>query len=188
MTFFIDKISTGFELNVGPKGIKSLRFGHFKQNSRRKSSLDRLVEEWLKNYVEGFMSPSSPFPFEHLDLSEATPFERKVWMQLHRIPFGKTESYQSIAKKIGNAKAPRAVGQANKRNPIPLLIPCHRVIASDGTLGGYSCGLGLKKKLLKHEGINIKNDLKRMSRTRHLFEPTLNRPNFAPGSLGPEQN
>lgn len=81
-----------------------------------------------------------------------TDFQQQVWRQLLTIPFGQTVSYLDIAVAIGNEKAVRAVGLANGRNPISLIIPCHRVIGSDGTLTGYGGGLWRKEWLLKHEG------------------------------------
>lgn len=84
-----------------------------------------------------------------------TPFQRKVWDALLNIPFGKTCSYGQLASKLGNEKACRAVGNALNKNPIPLLIPCHRVLGGGGTLGGYSCGSDLKRKLLELEGVCI---------------------------------
>ena len=81
-----------------------------------------------------------------------TPFRRRVWEELTRIPYGETISYIELARRIGNAKASRAVGGANGANPVCILIPCHRVIAADGTLGGYSAGLSKKQKLLALEG------------------------------------
>lgn len=82
-----------------------------------------------------------------------TPFQKKVWQQLQNIPFGKTNSYKDVAALIKNPKAVRAVGTANGKNPFCIIIPCHRVIAADGTLGGYSGGLAVKKKLLSLEGL-----------------------------------
>ena len=81
-----------------------------------------------------------------------TPFQRRVWEALSRIPFGKTCSYAEIAGTVGCPGGSRAVGQANGRNPIPLIVPCHRVVASDGGLGGYSGGIEIKRWLLAHEG------------------------------------
>ena len=81
-----------------------------------------------------------------------TPFQLQVWQELRRIPWGQTISYGELARRLGNPKAARAVGQANAVNPIPLIIPCHRVIAADGSLGGYSSGLDRKRWLLRHEG------------------------------------
>ena len=80
-----------------------------------------------------------------------TSFEKKVWSALKKIPYGKTRSYKDIAKSIGHSKAFRAVGNANGSNFIPLIIPCHRVIESDGGLGGFGHGLKVKKKLLDLE-------------------------------------
>ncbi|MGH9581891.1 MAG: methylated-DNA--[protein]-cysteine S-methyltransferase, partial [Bryobacteraceae bacterium] len=85
-----------------------------------------------------------------LDL-QGTPFQVRVWRELTRIPFGSARSYGEIAEAIGLAKAPRAVGGANGRNRLPIFVPCHRVIASGGKLGGYTGGISLKKRLLAHE-------------------------------------
>lgn len=80
-----------------------------------------------------------------------TPFQIKVWKTLCTIPIGQTLSYGKLAKRIGMPKAARAVGNALGANPVPIFIPCHRVIASDGSLGGFSSGLDIKKLLLKKE-------------------------------------
>ena len=80
-----------------------------------------------------------------------TPFQVRVWRQLIGIPFGSTQSYGEIAEAIGKPGAPRAVGSANGRNNLPLFVPCHRVIAAGGKLGGFTGGIGLKKRLLAHE-------------------------------------
>lgn len=82
---------------------------------------------------------------------QGTPFQKTVWNELRNIRYGETKSYRDIAQKIKNEKAFRAVGTANGKNPISLIIPCHRVIASDGTLGGYAGGLKTKEILLKIE-------------------------------------
>lgn len=87
-----------------------------------------------------------------LDLApQGTPFQQRVWQELRAIPFGSTASYGAIAQCIGNPKACRAVGMANSRNPIPIIIPCHRVIGKDGSLTGFSGGLDVKKQLLDLE-------------------------------------
>jgi len=94
-----------------------------------------------------------PTDFTALTLDpRGTPFQLQVWQELRRIPRGQTISYGELARRVGNPKASRAVGQANAVNPIPLIIPCHRVIAADGSLGGYSSGLDRKRWLLRHEG------------------------------------
>jgi methylated-DNA-[protein]-cysteine S-methyltransferase len=86
-----------------------------------------------------------------LDL-EGTPFQVRVWRELERIPYGETRSYLQIAQALGSAKAVRAVGAANGANPIPIVVPCHRVIGASGSLVGYGGGLPLKKRLLALEG------------------------------------
>ncbi len=85
-----------------------------------------------------------------LDL-RGTPFQKRVWAALLEIPYGDTRSYQEIARSVGSPRAVRAVGAANGANPVSLVVPCHRVIASDGTLSGYGGGLELKARLLAME-------------------------------------
>jgi methylated-DNA-[protein]-cysteine S-methyltransferase len=82
---------------------------------------------------------------------EGTPFQRAVWRQLQDIPYGETISYGELARRVGNPKASRAVGSANGANPIPIVIPCHRVIAAGGKLGGFGGGLPVKQALLDLE-------------------------------------
>ena len=89
--------------------------------------------------------------FEFELAAEGPDFNKRVWKALLEIPFGTTTSYGAIAKKIGHPGAARAVGAANGANPIALIVPCHRVIGSDGSLTGYGGGLPLKRKLLEHE-------------------------------------
>lgn len=83
--------------------------------------------------------------------AEGTPFQKKVWAELSKIGFGVTKSYAELARAAGNEKATRAVGTANGRNPLSIIVPCHRVIAADGSLGGYSGGLDKKIRLLELE-------------------------------------
>jgi len=87
-----------------------------------------------------------------LDLDGQPPFRVKVWKVLQSIPYGRVRSYGWVARKVGKPRAPRAIGGACGANPVPLLVPCHRVIAGDGSLGGFSGGLSSKKRLLKLEG------------------------------------
>ncbi len=84
---------------------------------------------------------------------KGTPFQKRVWAELLKIPYGKTVSYQDIAVAIGNSKACRAVGLANNKNPIPIFIPCHRVIGKNGKMVGYAGGLDCKKSLLEIEQV-----------------------------------
>ena len=87
-----------------------------------------------------------------------TEFQRSVWRHLQGIPYGATISYGELARRVGNSKASRAVGSANGKNPLPIVIPCHRVIAGDGTLGGFGGGLPMKQALLALEqGTSIGN-------------------------------
>jgi methylated-DNA-[protein]-cysteine S-methyltransferase len=92
---------------------------------------------------------------EEFDLElapEGTPFQREVWQELERIPYGTTISYGELAERIGKPSAVRAVGTANGANPLPIVIPCHRVIGADGSLTGYGGGLEKKEALLSLEG------------------------------------
>ncbi len=89
-----------------------------------------------------------------LDL-RGTPFQKRCWRALLQIPYGETRTYAEIARAVGHPRAFRAVGGANHDNPIAIVVPCHRVIASNGTLGGYGGGLPLKEKLLRLEGAPI---------------------------------
>ena len=86
-----------------------------------------------------------------------TDFQRKVWAALAKIPFGETWNYAQLAREVGNPKAARAVGAANGANPIPIIIPCHRVIGADGSLTGFGGGLPTKRWLLAHEGVPIED-------------------------------
>jgi methylated-DNA-[protein]-cysteine S-methyltransferase len=83
---------------------------------------------------------------------DGTPFQRAVWAELTHIPYGQTISYGELARRVGRPSGPRAVGQANGRNPIPIVVPCHRVLASNG-IGGYGGGLEVKRALLAVEGV-----------------------------------
>ena len=90
-----------------------------------------------------------------LDL-DMPPCYKRALLEVSKVPFGNTSSYQEIARRAGNEKAARAAGTANANNPIAVIIPCHRIISSNGTLGGYGGGLDKKMILLEHEGVNIK--------------------------------
>lgn len=83
---------------------------------------------------------------------QGTPFQKAVWNELLKIPYGKTATYKDIALALGSEKKTRAVGQANGANPVPIIVPCHRVINTGGKIGGYSGGIGIKEKLLELEG------------------------------------
>ncbi len=104
------------------------------------------ARDQLDAYFEGRL--------QHFDLPiqmSGTPFQLRVWDELRKIPYGETISYMELARRVGNSGASRAVGSANGRNPISIIVPCHRVIAAAGTLGGYGGGLDRKLWLLEHE-------------------------------------
>ena len=107
-----------------------------------------MAKEQLRAYFSGerrcFCLPLMPI---------GTPFQQRVWSALAEIPYGTTETYGELALRIGAGKAVRAVGQANHRNPLPIVIPCHRVIGRDGSLTGYAGGMEAKRALLRLEGI-----------------------------------
>lgn len=113
-----------------------------------RGSPDRISTE-LQEYFRGTRKDLRDIP---VDLSGCTAFEQRVYEATRRIPFGKVATYGQIAKAIGNPKAQRAVGQALGKNPIGIVIPCHRVVASD-SLGGFTGGLEHKKRLLRFEGV-----------------------------------
>ena len=106
----------------------------------------RLVREQLKAYFAGKLQK-----FEVALEGEGSDIQKRVWKALCKIPFGATESYGGLAKSIGNANASRAVGLANGRNPIGIIVPCHRVVGANGSLTGYGGGLPRKQWLLEHE-------------------------------------
>ena len=110
----------------------------------------RATETALKTILAG----RKPKKLPSLDLT-GTEFQKSVWSALRKISLGKTKSYGEIARAIGKPKAVRAVGGACGANPIPVLVPCHRVLAANKKLGGFSGGLDWKRRLLKHEGINL---------------------------------
>ncbi len=110
----------------------------------------RQAAKELKDYMAGKRRVFS-VSFE----LDGTEFQCRVWAELCKIPFGELSTYAAIAEALGQPKATRAVGAANGRNPLPVIVPCHRVIASDGTLAGYSGGVEIKRLLLRREGIEL---------------------------------
>ena len=113
----------------------------------RETALLALAREQLAEYFAGqrtaFDLPLAP---------QGTPFQKRVWAALEAIPYGQTRSYRDIAREVDSPRGFRAVGMANNRNPIPILLPCHRVVGADGSLTGYAGGLALKQALLSLEG------------------------------------
>jgi len=128
--------------------LVSLKFSESKTDNKSGNEITQHAVIQLKEYFEGkrnsFEIPLRP---------AGSQFEQKVWSELQRIPFGSTTTYGNIARKLGDVNSVRAVGRANGRNPIPVIIPCHRVVGSDNSLTGYSGGLERKEWLLSHEGV-----------------------------------
>ncbi len=109
-----------------------------------------LFADLMRRLRAYFAGQQACFPDE-LALSRATTFQREVWEITKLIPYGETRTYGWVAERIGKPKAARAVGQALSRNPLPIIVPCHRVVASDGKLGGFTGGLDMKRTLLALE-------------------------------------
>jgi len=135
------------EIKGTDKGVESLHFVEKKFKSD--SSIPAHMKDCLFQLDEYFKGKRKTFKVK-LQL-QGTEFQKKVWKQLMQIPYAKTLSYKEVAQAIGNEKAVRAVGGANGRNHVGIIIPCHRVIAHDGTLGGFGGGLWRKEWLLNHE-------------------------------------
>ena len=128
-------------------GILSLSFVSAK--SIRSAEMPQLLRDCVEQVDEYFKGQRREFSAGLV--LQGTAFQKKVWKVLTKIPFGETVSYKHIAASIGNRKATRAVGRANGQNKIGIIIPCHRVIGSNGTLTGYANGIWRKAWLLKHE-------------------------------------
>jgi methylated-DNA-[protein]-cysteine S-methyltransferase len=141
------------ELRVGDKRLRSISFIS-KPSVQRSSESDPLTARLIKEFDDYFAGNSRSFSIP-LDPQEGTAFQRRVWDQLQEIPYGQIRSYADVARAVGNPRGARAVGLANKRNCIPILIPCHRVIRSNGDLGGYDSGLHIKRALLALEGVKV---------------------------------
>jgi O-6-methylguanine DNA methyltransferase len=127
------------------KRLKERFSGKIVRDDRKNRNVVNQLKKYLKGELQRF----------HCKLDfRGTPFQKKVWSALARIPYGRTRSYGDIAQAIGHPKAFRAVGNANGRNSIPLIIPCHRVIEGNGGLGGFGHGVKVKKQLLDFEKIH----------------------------------
>ena len=112
----------------------------------------KTIRTLLDRYLQG---REVDFDIE-VDISRLGSFTQKVLNELRKIPYGETRTYGWLARKAGKPGAARAVGQALKRNPIPIIIPCHRVIRDDGTIGGFSMGINIKERLLALEGAKVR--------------------------------
>jgi methylated-DNA-[protein]-cysteine S-methyltransferase len=157
-SFIIDKIY--FTVITSSNGIREIIFNIEKDNSKLVNTIQLNPEDpnmfniypQLKEYFGGER--------KHFDLPleiKGTEFQRRVWNELLKIPYGKTISYKDLAVRLGDEKVIRAAASANGANPLPIAIPCHRVIGSDGSLIGYGGGLEIKEKLLILEGSRQKD-------------------------------
>jgi len=141
-------------IGVSDRGLTLLEFdrGNFppKSNQVLWTESRQATQVYVRQLNEYFASRRREFTFP-IDL-RGTPFQLQCWRALLEIPYGETRTYADLARVVGRPKAYRAVGMANNRNPIAIVVPCHRVIASDGTLCGYGGGLDVKRRLLELEG------------------------------------
>ena len=118
------------------------------------SACTLLLQQTCHQLAEYFAGERTRFTLP-IKYTTGTPFQHSVWNALREIPYGETRSFEDIAVAIGNPKAVRAIGQANHNNPMLLLVPCHRVINKNGSIGGFGCGVEVKRQLLQLEGLNI---------------------------------
>ncbi len=145
------------ELKVDDVGVSEISFVSHDHQLPEALHDNRLMECLIKELDLYFAGELQSFTVP-LHIPEVGQFTEKVWSALRKIPYGKTTSYGEIATEIGCERAARAVGTANGKNVLPIVIPCHRVIHADGGLGGYSSGLEIKRRLLELEGVRISKD------------------------------
>lgn len=145
-TFAVRSPLVTLAVTIDAGALVGIRF-HADPGPSPRSALGREVRDQLHAYLAGER--------RHFDLPlelGGTVFQRAVWEALQRIPYGETRSYAQVARVIGRPRASRAVGRANHNNPVPIVVPCHRVVGADGALTGFGGGLELKERLLGLEG------------------------------------
>ncbi|MBK9140254.1 MAG: methylated-DNA--[protein]-cysteine S-methyltransferase [Verrucomicrobia bacterium] len=158
-TAFIQTSAGRFTAHFSDRGLARLEFPEASGQAacrRTGAGLTSVQRAWLRITARAVRralkgEPIAEFP--PLDVSSGTEFQQRVWEELCRIAPGHTRSYAEIARLVGRPTAARAVGRACGANPIPLLIPCHRVLAADRRIGGFSGGLDWKRRLLESEGV-----------------------------------
>jgi len=133
-------------------GVRLLGRGQGQGKTRHSSRATGHLLRDAQRQVVAFLTGKRKTIDVPIDLSGGSSFQRRVWQTALRIPYGRARSYGWIASKLGGRRYARAVGHALGTNPVPLIVPCHRVLAYDASLGGFSCGLPVKRKLLKLEG------------------------------------
>lgn len=136
-------------LTASDQALVRIRFLETKPDNypQRSNPVIQEVKLQLTEYFQGNLQQFS-IPLQ----PEGSDFQQSVWQELRDIPYGETSTYGALARQLGDPKKMRAVGRANGQNPIPIIIPCHRVIGADGKLTGYGGGIARKRWLLKHEG------------------------------------
>ncbi|MBH09146.1 MAG: cysteine methyltransferase [Candidatus Marinimicrobia bacterium] len=154
----LETVMGTFGIRANSIGIFRIHLPNDSQNKKKKTPVSKQSDQ-LKHAVQQlkhyFNNERKSFDV-NLDLN-LPPFYKKILIEVSKIPFGTTVSYSDLAAKAGKPKAARAAGTANAINPVPIIIPCHRVIKSNGKLGNYGGGLDLKRKLLIHESLKIKS-------------------------------
>lgn len=138
------------EISVSDKALRHIRFLETKPESHPQVNNNKIIRQVIRELTEYFMNDRTDFtlPLE----PSGTDFQQSVWKKLREIPYGQTTSYGKLAKQLGDPGRVRAIGRANGQNPIPIVIPCHRVIGKNGNLIGYGGGIDRKQFLLQHEG------------------------------------
>lgn len=146
-----------FRAHYTPRGLARLQFPGKQPDDPPHDSVIP-ASTWRRQTtaaLSALLKGKAPASLPSLDLSRGTKMQQQLWRALLRIPAGRTRSYGEIARALHRPRAVRAIGQACGANPIPVLIPCHRVLAARGALGGFSCGLDWKRRLLRLEGHNV---------------------------------
>lgn len=158
MTLRVETADGRFTAHYTQRGLAQLDFPGDERQSRHDAAAAPQAREWhvlTTRALNAILAGREPDKLPPLDVSSGTDFQRRVWEQLQRIAMGRTKSYGEIAEAVGEPGAARAVGAACGANPIPVIIPCHRVLAARSRLGGFSGGKGWKEKLLAREGCQL---------------------------------
>ncbi|MGI6037890.1 MAG: methylated-DNA--[protein]-cysteine S-methyltransferase [Limnochordia bacterium] len=141
-------------IEYGPRGLKRITFPA-PQDGRREGNCPEHISQFIAECQRYFAGQGRGFSPIDIDIDHLPPFSRRVLRECGAIPYGRVVTYKELAQRVGSPQAARAVGQVMAHNPLPILIPCHRVIGSDGRLTGFGGGLTLKKRLLRLEGLTV---------------------------------
>jgi len=154
---YVDFMSTPIgriEIRASQRGVTRVVFSESQSHPVSVNDITYCCKQQLQEYFDGQRNVFD-LPLDQ----QGTHFQKSIWDCLTTIPFGQTASYRDIARMANNPKAVRAVGAANGKNPIGIIVPCHRIIGSNGTLTGYAGGLDRKAWLLVHEGVELKKSI-----------------------------